>query len=373
VSLVGVDYLVVGGGVCGAAVAWALARRGREVLLVEARAVASGASGGPGLRGVRANGRHAVELPLMPRALELWPALDEALGASTGWHRTGHIMLFERDTDAAGARVSAKLQREAGVPTEVLDRARLYELEPEVSDLVTGATYCPLDGVADHAATTRAFVGAARSHGAEVRESSRARVLPARGGRVITVIDGNELSVRRSVVVCTNADAPDLLAPMGTRLPVFAVFPQVLLTEALARPPVRHLIGHLHRPLALKTLPGGEVMITGGRLGRPDPQTGRGTIDDAEVAANLADAAAVYPALRGAPVATRVADRAEAVTADLLPIVDRVPGSIDAWVATGWSGHGFAIAPVVAELLTGWIVSDRRPALLEPFGAARFG
>jgi len=72
-------------------------------------------------------------------------------------------------------------------------------------------------------------------------------------------------------------------------------------------------------------------------------------------------------------VATRVADRAEAVTADLLPIVDGVPGPIDAWVATGWSGHGFAIAPVVAELLIGWIVSDRRPALLEPFGLARFG
>ena len=58
---------------------------------------------------------------------------------------------------------------------------------------------------------------------------------------------------------------------------------------------------------------------------------------------------------------------------DLTPIVDRVPGIYGAWVATGWSGHGWAIAPAVAQLLAEWIDRRGRPAPLEPFSLARFG
>lgn len=56
---------VIGGGVYGAGVAWELARRGVEALLLEARQIACGASGGVGKQGVRANGRDLRELPLM--------------------------------------------------------------------------------------------------------------------------------------------------------------------------------------------------------------------------------------------------------------------------------------------------------------------
>jgi sarcosine oxidase, subunit beta len=74
----GADDVIVGTGVHGAAVAWELARRGRDVLVLDAHGVASGGSGGPGERGVRANGRDARELPLAQRATELWPALADA-------------------------------------------------------------------------------------------------------------------------------------------------------------------------------------------------------------------------------------------------------------------------------------------------------
>ncbi|HXH11738.1 MAG TPA: FAD-dependent oxidoreductase [Alphaproteobacteria bacterium] len=59
------DFVIVGGRVYGAGVAWELAKRGAEVLLLEAQQIASGASGGLGQRGVRANGRDLRELALM--------------------------------------------------------------------------------------------------------------------------------------------------------------------------------------------------------------------------------------------------------------------------------------------------------------------
>lgn len=113
-------------------------------------------------------------------------------------------------------------------------------------------------------------------------------------------------------------------------------------------------------------------MITGGWLGRRDPETGRGVVDDDQVAGNLADAVAVYPSLADVEIAAMVADRAEAIAHDLVPIIDTVPGTTNALFATGWSGHGWAIAPAVIELLATWAATGDRPDILRPFGLHRF-
>ena len=113
-------------------------------------------------------------------------------------------------------------------------------------------------------------------------------------------------------------------------------------------------------------------MITGGRLGRHDPESGRPAVEPKEVEANRADAVAVFPALADVPLALVTADRAEAASLDLLPIIDRVPGTTNGLFATGWTGHGWAIAPAVAELLAAWILNGRRPEQLVPFALDRF-
>jgi sarcosine oxidase subunit beta len=140
------------------------------------------------------------------------------------------------------------------------------------------------------------------------------------------------------------------------------------------RPAVlRHVIGHARRRLAAKTLPGGRVMVSGGWLGRVDPATGRGEPTADAIAGNLADAVAVLPRLAGVRVARAVADRVEAITPDLVPIVDRLPGAANLLVAAGWSGAGWGPAPAYVALVAEWLLERRRPDLLAPFGLARFG
>lgn len=368
------DVVIVGAGVYGSALAWELARRGREVLVLEANAIASGASGGPGRRGVRANGRDVRELPLMHRAYEIWPTLSDMLDADTGFARIGHLELAEQPEAVARASARCAQQQRHGIPTELVDGAQLRALEPEVADSVLLALYCPLDGVADHTATTRAFARAAERCGARFREGTRVAQLVTDAARVRAVLtaDGDRIEVGSAVVVVANQGVAELIAPLGSRLPTFPVLPQVLVTEPLARPVVRHLIGHLHRRLAMKTLDDGAVMITGGWLGVWNAERGVGeTVPDA-VAGNFADAVAVYPCLAGTEIALAVADRSESVTPDLVPIIDRVPIAPNCLFATGWSGHGWAIAPAVAELMAMWLIEGDRPALLGPFALSRF-
>ena len=86
----------------------------------------------------------------------------------------------------------------------------------------------------------------------------------------------------------------------------------------------------------------------------------------------MAEAVAVYPSLADAAVTAAHADRWETETGDGIPIIDAVPGMENVLFATGWSGHGWAIAPTVSALLAEWALSGERPPLLKPFRYGRF-
>jgi len=372
------DYVIVGGGIYGCAVAWELAKRGADVMLLEARSIASGASGGLGERGVRANGRDVRELPLMRLAYGIWPALHEAIDGFTGYRRLGHLQLIERDDDLAAAPAQVWLQNQQGIESQLLDAAQTRALEPGLSDKVIAAIYCPKDGVADHTATTRSMAEAARAQGAFIQENARVFGMARRGERVVSlraVVDGEaiDVPVGEQVFLLSNAHAGGFVAQhLGLTLPIWRMLPQVMALRADIPPPTTRLIGHAHRTLAIKPLPDGRVMVSGGWRGRWDAATGRGEPVAEQVEGNRLEAAAVFPALAEVPVGEVYTDRAEMVCVDGIPIIDRLPGADNMLVGVGWSGHGWAIAPAVARLLAEWALSGERPGLLAPFGYGRF-
>ncbi len=369
------DFVIVGGGVYGAGVAWELAKRGADVLLVEAQQVASGASGGLGKRGVRANGRDLRELPLMCLAYALWPLLEEQIGAPTGYERVGHLQLIEQERDYHGASAQAWAQQQQGIPTQVMTGLALREMEPELGERVIAALYCPKDGVADHTATTRGLAQAAQRLGAVIREQARVVSLERQGDRITGVITDQQerIAVTRVLLLLSNTFVPEVLhAQFDLALPVWRVLPQVVLVEPRAFVSVRPLIGHAHRRLAMKSTPDGRVMISGGWRGRWNPATGRGDAQEDQVHGNVAEAVAVYPSLEGAHLVEAAADRPESQTVDGIPIIDQVPGITNLVFATGWSGHGWAIAPAVCQLLAAWAYTGQSPPLLRPFAYRRF-
>ncbi|WP_411967625.1 NAD(P)/FAD-dependent oxidoreductase [Haloferax sp. YSSS75] len=373
------DHIIVGGGVYGAGTAWELASRGEDVLLLEADEIASGASGGLGKRGVRANGRDPRELPLMALAYDMWPTLADELGVETGYERTGHLRLYERTTaglrggfETAPAR--AQVQSELGVETRVLSKERVAELEPHVSDDVVGALYCPNDGVADQTATTRGLARTAVELGATIREQTPVRGLELDGGEVTAVVtDDDRFEVGETVLLLSNTHVPELVeSELDRSLPVWTTWPQVSATEPMDDVPVNHLIGHDHRRLALKAIPGDRVMISGGWRGEWDETAQQGIALDDRIEGNAADARAVFPTLRDVDVETADASRPESVSVDHVPILDTLPEATNAIVGTGWTGHGFAISLAVNRLLARWASEGNRPELLAPFSLDRF-
>ena len=136
--------------------------------------------------------------------------------------------------------------------------------------------------------------------------------------------------------------------------------------------PLKHLIGHASRTLALKAEAGNRIMISGGLPGEWDPERERGTAVAQSIEANFEDAVSVFPALAGAEVELADADHLETSAIDGIPVIDRVPGTDNAIYATAWAGHGWAIAPAITQLLAEWGLGGARPQLLAPFGHSRF-
>lgn len=370
------DYVIIGGGIYGAATAFELSKRGAEVLLLDAKEVASGASGGPGRRGVRANGRDLRELPLMRLAYERWPQLHEEIGAPTGYERCGHLLLIERERDLAAANAHVWAQEKQGIPTRLVQGQELRDMEPQLGEEVLAALYCPLDGVADHTATTRGMAQAAAKLGAQLREQCAVTNFEVQNGRVQAVItsEGERITVGKQVLLLSNVHTVQALAEhFQCTLPVWTMLPQVLFTAPIKPMPISHLIGHASRVLAIKPHPDGRVMISGGWRGKWNAKLERGETVREQVLGNLAQAKAVYPCLNDVDVDEANAARPETLSIDNIPVIDKIPGVENALFATGWSGHGWAIAPVVARLLAEWAINKSQPALLQPLSLARFG
>ena len=117
---------------------------------------------------------------------------------------------------------------------------------------------------------------------------------------------------------------------------------------------------------------GNRLMISGGYRGRYDRETHIGTALQGSIEANIADAVATYPMLAGIGIEIADAGHLESVCIDQVPVIDRLPNCGNLWFATGWNGHGWAIAPVVSQLLARFAVEGSPPDLLRPFALDRF-
>lgn len=368
------DFIVVGGGIYGTAISYELSRAGASVTLLERNTLASGASGGPGKRGIRAMGRDSRELPLAQQALALWPELANELGSEFGYQPLGGLWLVESSASTghiglSKAHAQASLLSAHGIPARVIDRSELMALEGEFSEAITAAIYCEKDAIASQEEVTHAYARMARQLGADVREHATAvKVIPGIHPQVL-LGDGSTLVAAKGVIVAANSYSRDLLEDV-LPVPMWRMVPQELYVEALSGYQPNHLIGHTTRPLSLKPIGEKSTMISGGLRGLWDADADQGVLVEEQVAMSIELASQTVPALRGADLVRAGAQRPEGYMADGIPVVDHCAEGV--MLASGWHGHGFAIAPALSKLIAEWLKTGERPAALAPFNRDRF-
>jgi sarcosine oxidase subunit beta len=365
------DVVVVGAGALGASSAYHLARAGLRVVVVDAFAGPAEGSTGRSFASIRAQWADPLNIQLSWRSIEAYRSFPEVHGIDVGYRPSGYLFLVPQI--AWGAQLTAvDLQREHGVPVDVLDLPAAQQLTPFASHGLAGATWGPADGVVDPHLATTAYLQLARSAGAEVL--FRHRVTEVSAGDGWTVTAGGRRFDARYVVNAAGGWAGELAALAGLSAPVVHSRRNIYATApgALADPV----------PMTIDIGTGVFVRSEGSRLlfgaARPDQEDGYDlAVDWPWLEVVLEQAVARFPWLADLPL-----DRAGcwAGTYENTPDHHGVLGEDAAapgWVnACGFSGHGLMQAPeigrlVAEQIIDGAITSVDASALrLERFAAS---
>lgn len=367
------DLAVIGAGLIGMSVALEAQSRGMSVVILEAECCArhaSSASAG----GVRSLNRHPAEIALSRAALPLWDGLASKLGRDCGFRRSGQVRVAE-DASAmqalearAAATAALGFEHEKLISKSVL-RARI----PAVAQHCLGALVVDDDGFADPLAASHSWRHANRLAGVRLLEQTRVTALEQTADGIL--LSTSVGPIKAGTVVNAAGAWGDRIARLaGHALPLRTAALQMTVT---ARMPafVTPVVGSQGRPLSLKQSAAGSVVIGGGFEGHvtegPDGAQ-RGTPRAEHVARNLANAASLFPELRTAKV-TRTWAGLEGMTPDGLPFLGKSPTEHRLIHAFGFSGHGFALAPVIGPIVADLVEGRPNEHAIAPFEPARFG
>jgi len=360
------EIVVIGGGVIGSSIAYHLARQGRQVLVVEratpaVEPAASWASAG----GVRRQGRHRAEAKLASEAIDRWPSLEEELGAPFGYRQGGNLYVGEGEDEIEVVAQFVREQQANGfTDVRLVDRREALEIVPGLNDQASAASYSPRDGQADPPRTTQAFAGAAERHGATYWNDTKGLGLLATDSRVTGLRTSRGDVTTSAVVVAAGSWSDDLVASVGLRLPIRTRVPQILISTPARPGLLRPVLGSVSRRLSLKQLDDGSFMLGGGWPGVPSADRRSYTMEQSSIEGGWATAAGLIPAVGEQRLARKWCGL-EAQSFDGIPFIGPIRGVDGLTVATGFSGHGFAIAPAVGRAVADQLAGRPAPELAD--------
>ena len=371
------DIVVVGGGVVGTSIAMHLASMGAgRVALAEKGHLAGGANGQSGAM-VREHYLQPVLVRMAMESSHIFHNFADAIGGDVGFTQTGRLLLFgERDQEAVRANV--EMNRDLGVNIETLAPSELARIVPNMNtDGVAVGAYEAESGYADPVATTYAYAGRARDHGAEILTQTPVTGLAISGGRVTGVETDRGLIESPAVVAATGPWCNRLAASVGEVLPVTPIRVQIAsfrrppMLESVTTTVIDHTTGAYFRADSdFRTLVGGEAPEDLTEV--VDPDTYALSADQDTIASLWDRARQRFPDF-GAAVSRGGYGALYDMTPDGNPILDRSQTVEGLSWAVGFSGHGFKLSPVVGRMVAELVMhgkSGDHP--VHRFGASRF-
>jgi gamma-glutamylputrescine oxidase len=346
---------IVGGGVTGCACALTLAERGKRVRIYEAREIAGGASGRNGgfaLRGAAPAYDVARRDLGAEQARALWELTERTLDrleelAGDAFRRTGSLRLAADAAERVELEAEYEALRDDGFAVEWRS-----ELSAALAGGFEGAIFNPPDGSLQPARWVRRLAARAAEAGTEVVERAPVGSIDElEGEQIVIATDGY-----------THGLLPELDAAVKT------IRGQVLVTEPLQRRlfPCPHYARRGYD--YWQQTPEGRLVAGGLRDKAADHEY---TAEEATTPLIQGHLERFVADLVGeSPAITHRWAGLFGTTTDRLPLVGRVPGNDEVWVAAGYSGHGNVMGLACGEMVGRAILGEAVPGL-EIFDPAR--
>jgi glycine/D-amino acid oxidase-like deaminating enzyme len=372
------DVLIVGGGVAGCGIARDLAMAGAEVLLVDQSDLntrASGSNAGslhcqlpiePFVEKGEAWARaYAPVMRLMRDSVEMWRQLEAELDVDFEVDITGGLIVASTESEMRTIERKAAIERQAGLPIDLLSADDLRRLAPRLSDRLVGGAICSAEGKVNPLRAAPALAAGAVAAGARIVRDCPVTAIRTEAGSFTVAAGGREIRARR-VVNAAGTDVARIAAMVGIDLDVTAHPIQVSVTEPVERL-LPFLVYHGGARLTMKQTRRGAVLIGGGWPSRRDA-SGELSVDYRSMAENLRVALDVLPVLAGVHV-VRAWPALVNGTEDWMPILGEV-AAVPGFFVCSFPWMGLTAGPISARIVADAVLGRQSDHAAEDFRPA---
>ena len=417
------DAVIIGAGITGCSTAYRLSRRGWKVVVLEKDDIAHEASG----RTMAAVGlvgkHHPDEFALAKASMDIWYGLNEELNTDIELNEGGRLVIANSEEDLPLFEEMIGGAEASGVSIEWYEAAEARAKWPFLQGSFIKAAHSRHEGHVNPLKVVHGFARGAQEYGAEIHTGCIATEVVTKGGKVASVLTNRGEISTPVVLDAAGVWGYRLADRLGVKFPVQLIKvvqgetePAPRLFDCFLRGPTygsrqtasgafritggyrkmdvyHNLSLHDLRDLAIwiprilqyrkdvtmKLDPNILKLdvsalfsrVLGNGKGKPAPVGTEPRRQPENVARKLKRIGSLVPQMQGLRL-TRTWGGYVDMTPDFLPILGAVERIKGFYVATGFSGHGFAVGPIVGKLMAELIVDGSTSVDITSFRPDRF-
>ncbi len=364
------QVVIIGGGITGTAIAYHLAKLGaKQVTVLEKDYLSSGSTGRCG-GGIRQQWSSPYNVRLAMKSVEHFTRFREEMDMDIEYYQGGYLLLSFDEEEATQFEENVRMQREEGLKVDILSSKEVSQKYPYIrTEGLKMATFCKTDGHANPHKATFGYANAAKKLGVSIHTHTLAKQVDVQSGAVKGVHTTRGYFPADIVINAAGPWSKEVGQLAGIDLPTESFRHQIFVTEALDYFFPFMAISFSGNFYIRQALHGQFIMGKGDADEVPGINRNVTYRFAKEMAIKMVK---VFPFLENLRILRHWSGEYN-MSPDAQPVIGESPHIKGFYYSVGYSGHGFMIAPAVAEGLAHMIMNGSSPYLdLAPLNIHRF-
>lgn len=366
-----VNCLIIGAGISGVSIAYNLALKGmKDIHVVDKGYFTNGATGrcGAGVRQQWASERNCL---LTKRSMDFFEHAKEILSypGDLEFKQEGYLILATNESEHNQFTKNVKLQNSLGIPSKQITKEEALNIVPHLNpDAFISATFCHTDGHLNPFKMTEAYYLAAKNLGVTFSFYEEVKEIVTDNKEIKKVITNKETYETSIVVNAAGGYSHEIGLMAGVEIPVYAENHEILVTEPIEKMQGPMVISFA-KNIYCQQVPHGAFI-----MGRSDPEVERNHSVEStwkfldEMSKTVKHILPKVSKLR----VIRTWGGSYNMSPDREPIISDTDQCKGFYMACGFSGHGFMIAPMTGLLLAELMMGETPSMEMESLHLDRF-
>ncbi len=351
------NVVIIGAGISGVSIAYNLAKKGvKNIIVIDKGYFTSGATGRCGA-GVRSQWATPLNCLLAKKSIAFFEQAKDILEykGDIEFKQEGYLILATTENEDLEFKANVKLQNSMDIPSQYLNKDEALKIVSHLNpDAFVSATFCAIDGHLNPFKMTDAYMQAAKKLGVTFNFFEEALEIMTVNHKVIGVRTNKDTYNTNIVVNAAGGYSKEVGLMAGIDIPVYSENHQILATE-----PIEKMQGPMvmsfSKNIYCQQVPHGSFL-----MGRSDPNVEKGHQIHStwQFLDEMAKTAIHIMPVLGNLRVVRQWGGSYNMSPDRQPIISATDELQGFFVACGFSGHGFMLAPMTGVLLSEIILGE---------------